>query len=114
MTRPNGVEWPAEIPDYESSEFEAKLTGWLLGFLPAPALTNPVFRRHLDVLLHVVAGQLAGSLTGLRESYSTARAELGVGHPPETVAASLAAISGLGRQISADLIFIEWVREQRG
>lgn len=105
--------WPDEVPPLGHPEFEPRLGKWLLGLLPAALAAQPVARRHLDVLLHLAAAVLAGSLDGLRQAYATARAELGAGHPPETVAASMRAIAEVGRRLHEQLAFVEFVRAQR-
>ena len=119
MPRPSdspasAVGWPEDVPPLGHPEFDRQLTRWLLGLVPVPLAAQAVARRHVDVLLHVAAGVLEGTLEGLRAAYGTARAEIGAAHPPETVAAALLAISETGQQVAQSLAFVELVRAHRG
>ena len=114
MPTANELTWPDQLPPFESPDFESRLHAWLLDRLPATGFRQVVLRRHLDVLLHLVGAEIEGSIEGLRGGYATARATLGVNHPPETVAAALAAFASLGAELHRDLDFVRWVQEQRG
>ena len=48
MTVPPG--WPREVPDPESPEFPARVTGWLLDLCPPEYRGHEVLRRYPVVL----------------------------------------------------------------
>lgn len=105
--------WPNEVPPIGDPRHEAKLRDWLLAELSPEVRAQRVMHRHLDVLLHLAAAELAGRIAGLRNAYATARSTLAAEHPPETVAAALAAISAVGHELTRQAAFVEHINDLR-
>lgn len=68
--------WPREVPPPDYPGWEARATGWLFDLCPADLRAHDVFQRQPLVLAYVAAGQLDGTLVGLRSALASARADL--------------------------------------
>lgn len=113
MKSSTGTFWPLEVPPLGHPQHEAALRAWLLSLLPGEVYSHKVLHRHLDVLLHLAAGQLQGSIEGLRAAYATTRSTFASSHPPETVSAALAVVAALGELESRQLEFVLRMIDQR-
>lgn len=96
MSLPRAADWPADLPASSTSEFEARVVGWLLDRAPAAVRTTGL--RHEPYALGLAVRHLvSGEIDGLRRAYSTARTELqGSSADPAT---SLQALEALGADL---------------
>jgi hypothetical protein len=93
--------WPAGVHPPGSEGFERTAVAWLLEVVPPDYRLHGVLIRHPLALAALARHHLAACVTGAREGYSTARAELGRDLPPQGVTAVLAAYQAEGTRLVA-------------
>ena len=103
--------WPQQVPPIGHPDHEKRLSAWLLDVLPSELRSFSVVRRHLPALLHFAESYVLGSLNGVRNAYSSARAELAGQLPPEAIAASLKSYERVGQELRLQYEFIVVMRE---
>ncbi len=103
--------WPGEVTPVGHPDHERTLVKWLLDNLPSDVRSVIVMHRHLPVLLHFADSYFESALDGIRQSYSTARAQLGGCVPPEVIAATLKGIEGIGSTMRAHAEFVAAMRD---
>ncbi len=103
--------WPQQVPPIGHPDHEKRLIAWLLDVLPSELRSFTVLRRHLPALLHFAESYVLGSLNGVRNAYSAARAELAGQLPPEAIAASLKSYEHVGQELRFQYDFIVHMRE---
>ena len=98
--------WPSDVTPFGHPDHERTLVRWLLDNLPSDIRTVIVMHRHLPALLHFARNYFDGALLGVRQAYSTARADLGSQVPPEVIAATLKGIEIVGSNMKNHAEFV--------
>jgi hypothetical protein len=91
--------WPTGVHPPGSEEFEQTAVAWLLDVVPPDYRLHGVLRRHPVALAALARHHLAACVTGAREGYRTARAELGDRLPPGSLDAVLDAYRTEGTRL---------------
>src|SRR6516225_8290650 len=93
--------WPTGVHPPGSEGFERTAVAWLLDVVPPDYRLHGVLVRHPVALATLARHHLAACVEGARQGYRSARAELGKGLPPASLAAVLAAYQTEGRRLVA-------------
>ena len=93
-------DWPADVRPPGSEEFEASAVAFLLDVLPAGFRRHPVVRRYPAALASMARHYADACVEGARQSYRSARVELGVALPPHAVDGVLAAYKTEGFKLA--------------
>jgi len=93
--------WPAGVHPPGTEGFEQTAVTWLLDVVPPDYRLHGVLRRHPIALAALARHHVEACVTGAREGYRTARAELGDDLPPGGVTAVLAAYRSEGSRLVA-------------
>jgi len=101
--------WPDGVRPPGSEDFEESAVAWLLDVLPPDYRRHPVLRRYPSALASVARHYSRACVEGARESYRTARAELGAAVPPHAVDGALAAYRTEGFKLVATARAVELV-----
>ena len=109
MTVPPG--WPLDVPDPESPEFPARVTGWLLDLCPPEYRGHEVLRRHPVVLARLAALHADAALQAARQAYAGARRDFAGRVPPEAIEETLVALSREGARLAAHVREVGLVEE---
>ena len=93
--------WPEGVHPPGSPGFEQTAVSWLLEVVPPDYRLHGVLLRHPVALATLACHHLAACVTGARDGYRSARAELGKDLPPGSLAAVLAAYKAEGQRLVA-------------
>ncbi len=93
--------WPDGVHPPGSERFEQTAVAWLLDVVPPDYRVHGVLQRHPVALAALARRHLAACVTGARDGYRCARAELGRDLPPAGLDAVLAAYRSEGSRLVA-------------
>src|SRR5580704_9416677 len=91
--------WPQGVHPPGSEGFEQTAVTWLLDVVPPDYRLHGVLLRHPVALATLARHHLAACVTGAREGYRGARAELAQDLPPGGIAAVLDVYRSEGRRL---------------
>lgn len=107
--------WPAGVHPPGSEGFERTAVPWLLDVVPPDYRLHGVLVRHPLALAALARHHVDACVSGARQGYRTARAELGRDLPPGGVTAVLDAYQSEGRRLVATARAVDLVsRALRG
>jgi hypothetical protein len=90
--------WPRDLPPGGTSEFDAKIVGWLLDRGPADLRMSPI-RQHPIALARLVSRVVAAELDATRQAYASARVELRDYLTPDEVSVVHSALEAEGARL---------------
>ncbi|HEY7144138.1 MAG TPA: hypothetical protein VH637_07825 [Streptosporangiaceae bacterium] len=93
--------WPEGVHPPGSERFEQTAVTWLLDVVPPDYRVHGVLQRHPVALATLARHHLAACVTGARDGYRVARAELGRDLPPAGLDAVLATYRSEGTRLVA-------------
>ena len=107
--------WPDSVHPPGSPGFERTAVRWLFDVVPPDYRQHGVLAQHPVALATLARHHVAACVEGARDSYRSARAELGKDLPPGSLAAVLSAYQAEGRRLVATAQAVELVdRALRG